>query len=70
MQNSIMKKVGITTTVPSEILYAAGVVPVDMNNLFITAEKYDEYIERAERDGFPKKHVCLDKRHLWCCTRP
>lgn len=39
---------------PSEILYAAGVVPVDMNNLFITAEKYDEYIERAERDGFPK----------------
>jgi len=54
MQDLKMKKVGITTTVPAEILYAAGVVPVDMNNLFITAEKYDEYIERAERDGFPK----------------
>lgn len=54
MQELKMKKVGITTTVPSEILFAAGVVPVDMNNLFITAEKYDAYIERAERDGFPK----------------
>ncbi|WP_430883759.1 2-hydroxyacyl-CoA dehydratase family protein [Fusibacter sp. JL216-2] len=54
MQNKPLKKVGITTTVPAEILYAAGVVPVDMNNLFITAEKYDKYIERAERDGFPK----------------
>lgn len=54
MQKSKMKKVGITTTVPSEILFAAGVVPVDMNNLFITAENYDAYIERAERDGFPK----------------
>jgi len=49
-----MKKIGITTTVPSEILFAAGVTPVDMNNLFITAENYDIYIERAERDGFPK----------------
>ena len=49
-----MNKIGITTTVPSEILFAAGVTPVDMNNLFITAEKYDAYIERAERDGFPK----------------
>ena len=54
MQESNVKKVGITTTVPSEILFAAGLVPVDMNNLFITAEKYDQYIERAERDGFPK----------------
>lgn len=49
-----LKRVGITTTVPSEILFAAGMVPVDMNNLFITSEKYDTYIERAERDGFPK----------------
>ncbi len=49
-----MKKIGITTTVPSEILFAANAIPVDMNNLFITADKYDTYIERAERDGFPK----------------
>lgn len=54
MQKKPIKKVGITTTVPAEILYAAGVVPVDMNNLFITADNYDKYIERAERDGFPK----------------
>ncbi len=54
MEYKNLKKVGITTTVPSEILFAAGMVPVDMNNLFITSEKYDTYIERAERDGFPK----------------
>ncbi len=54
MKHQKFSRVGITTTVPSEILYAAGCTPVDMNNLFITSEKYDTYIERAERDGFPK----------------
>ncbi len=54
MKHQKYSRVGITTTVPSEILYAAGCTPVDMNNLFITSEKYDTYIERAERDGFPK----------------
>ncbi|GAI09778.1 unnamed protein product, partial [marine sediment metagenome] len=31
-----MKKIGITTTVPVEILLAAGYQPVDLNNVFIT----------------------------------
>jgi len=30
-----MKTIGITTTVPIEILMAAGYKPVDLNNLFI-----------------------------------
>ncbi|MDI6815539.1 MAG: hypothetical protein QMC90_05650 [Dehalococcoidales bacterium] len=29
-------KIGITTTVPIEILIAAGYKPVDLNNVFIT----------------------------------
>lgn len=49
-----MKKIGITTTVPVEIIIAAGYIPVDLNNLFITSENYLKYIESAEKDGFPK----------------
>lgn len=52
-----MKKIGITTTVPIEVLIAAGYQPVDLNNIFVTDENYDEYIEIAERDGFPKS-IC------------
>lgn len=49
-----MKKIGITTTVPVEVLYAAGYSVVDLNNIFITSKDYLRYIETAERDGFPK----------------
>lgn len=49
-----MKKIGITTTVPVEVLYAAGYSVVDLNNIFITSKDYLKYIETAERDGFPK----------------
>ena len=51
-----MRKIGITTTVPVEIIVAAGYTPVDLNNLFITNDNYLKYIECAEKDGFPK--VC------------
>lgn len=49
-----MKKIGVTTTVPSEVLLAAGYQVIDLNNLFIVSKNYDKYIEMAERDGFPK----------------
>ncbi|MCY6353792.1 2-hydroxyacyl-CoA dehydratase family protein [Clostridium sp. ZS2-4] len=49
-----MKKIGLTTTVPVEVLLAAGYTPIDLNNLFITSEDYSKYIDIAERDGFPK----------------
>jgi len=49
-----MKKIGLTTTVPVEVLIAAGYTPIDLNNLFITSENYSRYIDIAERDGFPK----------------
>jgi benzoyl-CoA reductase/2-hydroxyglutaryl-CoA dehydratase subunit BcrC/BadD/HgdB len=48
-----MKKIGITTTVPTEVLIAAGYTPIDLNNLFITSDDYYKYIDIAERDGFP-----------------
>lgn len=49
-----MKKIGLTTTVPVEVLIAAGYTPIDLNNLFITSDDYSKYIETAEKDGFPK----------------
>ena len=48
-----MKKIGITTTVPIEILLAAGYQPVDLNNVFITDSNPDKLINIAERTGFP-----------------
>ncbi len=48
-----MKKIGITTTVPIEILLAAGYQPVDLNNVFITDPNPDRLVNIAERVGFP-----------------
>ncbi|MDO6354841.1 2-hydroxyacyl-CoA dehydratase [Caloramator sp. CAR-1] len=47
-------RIGITTTVPIEVLYAAGYKVIDLNNAFISSKDYSKYIELAERDGFPK----------------
>mgnify|MGYP005834945975 CR=1 FL=1 len=48
------RAVGITTTVPMEILYAAGRVPVDLNNRFITSPQAPILVEQAEYAGFPR----------------
>lgn len=56
-----MKKIGITTTVPMEILIAAGYRVVDLNNIFIMSKQYGDFIERAERDGFPSNSCAFKK---------
>jgi benzoyl-CoA reductase/2-hydroxyglutaryl-CoA dehydratase subunit BcrC/BadD/HgdB len=48
-----MNKIGITTTVPIEVLLAAGYQPVDLNNVFINDPDPERLIRIAERDGFP-----------------
>lgn len=45
--------IGITSTIPSEIVYAAGHTPCDLNNIFINDSNPQHYIEKAERSGFP-----------------
>lgn len=62
-----MKKIGITTTVPTEVLIAAGYTPVDLNNLFITSDEYYKYIDIAERDGFPKSMCAWIKGIYGAC---
>ena len=49
-----MPKVGITTTVPVEVIYAAGWIPVDLNNVFITDENPQALVEEAELAGYPR----------------
>jgi len=48
-----MKTVGITTTIPIEVLLAAGYRPVDLNNVFISDPDPRHFVDIAEQDGFP-----------------
>ena len=48
-----MKKIGITTTVPVEIVLAAGYTPVDLNNVLVTDREPEHLVGVAERAGFP-----------------
>ncbi len=64
-----MSKIGITTTVPIEILLAANYNVIDLNNVFISGDNYSEDIERAERDGFPKSSCAWIKGIYGACLR-
>ena len=47
-------RVGITSTVPIEVVYASGRGVVDLNNAFISHPESNSLVERAERRGFPE----------------
>ncbi|TCK92818.1 benzoyl-CoA reductase/2-hydroxyglutaryl-CoA dehydratase subunit BcrC/BadD/HgdB [Natranaerovirga hydrolytica] len=64
-----MKKIGITTTVPIEVLIAANYQPIDLNNVFVTSSNYQEYIEIAEREGFPKSSCAWIKGIYGVCIK-
>ncbi len=51
------ERVGITTTLPIEVLFAAGLRPVDLNNLFIARGDAGAAVAAAETEGFPR-NVC------------
>jgi benzoyl-CoA reductase/2-hydroxyglutaryl-CoA dehydratase subunit BcrC/BadD/HgdB len=64
-----MENIGITTTVPIEVLLAAGWKPVDLNNILVADRDPGRLIAIAERAGFPMNccawikgiyGVCLD----------
>lgn len=52
-----MARIGITTTVPVEIILAAGHIPVDLNNIFITSPEAGRFVEAAEEAGYPR-NIC------------
>ncbi len=47
-------RVGLTTTIPVEVLLAAGLTPVDLNNLFITSLDARQRVAQAEASGLPR----------------
>jgi len=48
------RRIGITSTIPIEVVYAAGSSVVDLNNVFANSEASQSLVERAERRGFPE----------------
>lgn len=44
----------MTTTVPVEVIYAAGMIPVDLNNIFVTHANPQGLVEEAEVAGYPR----------------
>ena len=44
--------VGLTSTIPVEVVFAAGLKPLDLNNLFITSQGREQLLAQAERAGF------------------
>ncbi len=51
------KRIGITSTIPVEVIFAAEKVPVDLNNLLISAKDPSSLISLAEMEGLPR-NVC------------
>ena len=62
-----MRKVGMTTTIPSEVVYAAGLRPVDLNNIFVTHENPQSLVEEAEVAGYPR-NLCSWIKGLYSTT--
>lgn len=54
MRKTSRDRIGITSTVPIEVVYASGRSVVDLNNVFINHPDSNSLIERAERGGFPE----------------
>ena len=52
-----MARIGMTTTVPVEVILAAGHIPVDLNNVFITGREPMRKVEAAEDAGYPR-NIC------------
>lgn len=64
-----MKKIGITTTVPTEILIAAGYSVVDLNNSFTGFADPAGLISDAEKLGFPRNTCAWIKGIFSACMK-
>ncbi len=49
-----MDRIGFTTSIPVEVILAAGKIPVDLNNIFINSAEARRLVESAEDAGYPR----------------
>jgi benzoyl-CoA reductase/2-hydroxyglutaryl-CoA dehydratase subunit BcrC/BadD/HgdB len=61
-------KIGLTTTIPVEVVLAAGLTPVDLNNLFIAAPDALNQVSQAEAPGFPRT-LCAWIKGIYAALR-
>lgn len=61
-----MQKIGITTTVPIEIVLAGGCIPIDLNNLFLSQDSL-RLVHQAEIQGFPR-NFCAWIKGIYAVT--
>jgi benzoyl-CoA reductase/2-hydroxyglutaryl-CoA dehydratase subunit BcrC/BadD/HgdB len=60
--------VGITSTIPVEVLIAAKITPVDLNNRFISDREPQSLLDEAEREGMPR-NTCAWVKGLYATIR-
>jgi benzoyl-CoA reductase/2-hydroxyglutaryl-CoA dehydratase subunit BcrC/BadD/HgdB len=60
-------RVGITSTIPIEVIYASGSTVMDLNNIFIQHEDSLSLIEQAERSGFAESS-CAWIKGIYSCV--
>jgi benzoyl-CoA reductase/2-hydroxyglutaryl-CoA dehydratase subunit BcrC/BadD/HgdB len=61
-------RVGFTTTIPVEVILAAGLTPVDVNNIFIVAPDAYQRVSAAEEEGWPRT-VCAWIKGIYASLR-
>lgn len=49
-----MSRIGFTTSIPVEIILAAGKIPLDLNNIFISSDQAGKWVDAAEEAGYPR----------------
>lgn len=59
--------VGLTSTIPVEIVLAAGCTPVDLNNVFISSQAPERLIQNAEQAGFAH-NICAWIKGIYSAT--
>lgn len=59
--------VGLTSTIPVEIVLAAGCSPLDLNNIFITSQAPEKLIQQAEQAGFAH-NICAWIKGIYSVT--
>jgi len=59
--------VGLTSTIPVEVIFAAGLTPVDLNNIFISADVPEQLVRGAESAGF-SHNICAWIKGIYAVT--